>query len=138
MPRREKGVPFAVTVKGTLDAPWPLNRSGTIQGAVELMLHVHSRAPVTATLPEPAVYGNEVEESVAETSHFPALGAVIELEDDVHPLRKRTSPAIGARRSRTAAHRASGLPVALLYDERRAEFLRLEHQGAPDRSVLAH
>ena len=115
VPRREKGVPFAVMVNGTVDAPWPLDRAGTIQGAVGLMLHVHSRAPVTARLPDPAVYGNDVEERVAETSHFAAGGAVIELEDDVHPLRKRTSPAIGARRIRTAAQRASGLPVAAVY-----------------------
>jgi hypothetical protein len=31
-------------------------------------------------------------------SHFPLLGAVVELEDDVHALTKRMSPAIGARR----------------------------------------
>ena len=112
-PRREIGVPFAVTLNGTVAAPWPLDRSGTIHDAVELMPHVHSRAPVTARLPEPAVYGNDVEEIVAEMSHLPALGAVVELEDDVHPLTKRTSPAIRARRSRTAARRASGLPIAL-------------------------
>lgn len=113
-PRREIGVPFAVTLNGTVAAPWPLDRSGTIHDAVELMPHVHSRAPVTARLPEPAVYGNDVEEIVAEMSHLPALGAVVELEDDVHPLTKRTSPAIRARGSRTAARRASGLPIALL------------------------
>ena len=115
VPRREIGVPFAVTLNGTVAAPWPLDRSGTTQDAVELMVHVHSRAPATARLPEPAVCGNDVEESVAEMSHLPALGAVVVLEDDVQPLTRRTRPAITARRSRTAPRRASGLPIALRY-----------------------
>jgi hypothetical protein len=100
-PRRASGVPLALTLNGIVAEPWPLDRSGAIQDAVDVMLHVHSRAPSTARLPEPAVYGNNVGASVAETSHFPVLGAVVELEDDVHPLMERTSPAIAARRSAT-------------------------------------
>jgi hypothetical protein len=113
VPRRGIEVAFAMTLNGTVAVPWPLDRSGTIHDALDLMLHVHSRAPVTARLPEPAVYGNDVDERVAEMSHFSALGAVMELEDEVHPLMKlmkRTSPAIEARRRRTPRRRASGLP----------------------------
>jgi hypothetical protein len=46
------GAPFDMTLNGTVSAPWPLDRSGTIQEAVVLTLHVHSRAPVTARFPE--------------------------------------------------------------------------------------
>jgi hypothetical protein len=70
------------------------------------MLHVKSRAPVIATLPDPPEWGKEAEESVPETSHFGALGdvVVIELDELVQPLRKRTSPAVGER-NRTAARK---------------------------------
>jgi len=115
VPRRGIDVAFAMTLNGTVAVPWPLDRSGTIHDALDLTLHVHSRAPVTARLPEPAVYGNDVDERVPEMSHFPAVGAVMELEDEVHPLMKRTSPAIEARRRRTPRRRASSLPLAVCY-----------------------
>ena len=110
MPRRELGVPFAVTRNGTLAAPSPLDRSGTIHDATLRMLQVHSRVAVMATFAEPPVWENEADESVAETEHFSALGAVVELDEAVQPLTKRTSTAHDFGQRRIAAQRASALP----------------------------
>ena len=74
-----------MTLKGRLASPWPLDRSSTSQEASELIVQLHSRALVTAMLPEPPVCGKERGDVVADTSHFVALGAVVEVDADVQP-----------------------------------------------------
>jgi hypothetical protein len=104
-------VPFAVTLKGRLASPWPLDRSSTSQEASELIVQLHSRALVTAMLPEPPVYAKERGDVVADTSHFVALGAVVEVDPDVQPVTNRTRPANPAVNHRTLRQPARGLPV---------------------------
>ena len=101
MPRRAFGVSFAVTLKGRLASPWPLDRSSTSQEVSELIVQLHSRALVTAMLPEPPAYGKERGDVVADTSHFVALGAVVEVDPDVQPVMNRTRPANAAVHHRT-------------------------------------
>ena len=101
VPRRAFGVSFAVTLKGRLASPWPLDRSSTSQDASELIVQLHSRALVTAMLPAPPVCGNERGDGVADTPHFVALGAVVEVDADVQPVTKRTRPANAAMPDRT-------------------------------------
>lgn len=101
MPRRAFGVSFAVTLKGRLASPWPLDCSSTSQEASEPIVQLHSRALVTAMLPEPPVCGKERGDVVADTSHFVALGAVVEVDADVQPVTKRTRPANAAVPHRT-------------------------------------
>ena len=101
VPRRAFGVSFAVILKGRLASPWPLDRSSTIQEASALIVQLHSRVLVTAMLPEPPVCGKEREDVVADTSHFVALGAVVEVDADVQPVTKRMRPANAAIPGRT-------------------------------------
>jgi hypothetical protein len=104
-------VSFAVTLKGRLASPWPLDRSSTNQDASELIVQLHSRVLVTAMLPEPPVCGKERGDVVADASHFAALGAVVEVDEDVQPVANRTRPANAAVPDRTLRPRANGLPV---------------------------
>jgi hypothetical protein len=105
------GVSFAVTLKGRLASPWPLDRSGTSQDASELIVQLHSRALVTAMVPEPPLCGKERGDVVADTSHFVALGAVVEVDADVQPVTNRTRPANAGVPHRTLRLMANGLPV---------------------------
>ena len=101
VPRRAFGVSFAVTLKGRLASPWPLDRSSTSQEASELIVQLHSRALVTAMVPAPPVCGKEGEVVIADTSHFVALGAVVELDVEVQPVTKSTRAANAAVPHRT-------------------------------------
>ena len=101
VPRRAFAVSFVVILKGRLASPWPLDRSTTSQEASEPIVQLHSRALVTAMLPEPPVCGKERGDVVADTSHFVALGAVVEVDADVQAVTKRTRPANAAARHRT-------------------------------------
>ena len=92
---------FVVTLKGTLPSPWPLDCSSTSHDASALIVQLHSRALVTAMLPEPPVWGKEREDVVADTAHFVALGAVVEVDADVQPVTNRTRPANAAVPHRT-------------------------------------
>ena len=47
-------------------------------------------------LPEPPVCGKERGDVVADTSHFAALGAVVDVDADVQPVTNRTRPANAA------------------------------------------
>lgn len=111
VPRRAFGVSFAMILKGRLASPWPLVRSSTSQAASELIVQLHSRALATAMLPEPPVYGKERGDVVADTSHFVALGAVVEVDADVQPVTNSTRPANAAVPHRTLRLIANGLPV---------------------------
>jgi hypothetical protein len=71
------------------------------QEASELIVQLHSRALVTAMLPEPPAYGKERGAALADTSHFVALGAVVEVDADVQPVTNRTRPANAAVHHRT-------------------------------------
>jgi hypothetical protein len=62
-------------------------------------------------LSEPPVCGKERGDVVADTSHFVALGAVVEVDADVQPATKRTRPANAAFPHRTLRQSANGLPV---------------------------
>ena len=105
VPRRAFGVSFGVTLKGRLVSPWPLDRSSTSQDASELIVQVQSRALVTAMLPAPPVCGNERREGIADTPHFVALGAVVEVDAEVQPVTNRTRPANAAMADRTLRRR---------------------------------
>jgi hypothetical protein len=96
VPRRAFEVSFAMTRKGKLASPWPLVRSSTSQEASELIVQLHSRALVTARVPEPPACGKERGDVVAETSHFVALGTVVDVDADVQPMTRRTRPANAA------------------------------------------
>ena len=55
VPRRAFGVLFAAILNGRLASPWPLDRSSTSHDASESIVQLHSRALVTARVPEPPV-----------------------------------------------------------------------------------
>ena len=66
------------------------------------MVHGHSRAPVTTTLPEPPENGNELSELAAEIEHFVPLGAVAvaDVEDELQPLANQAPTMLKARSAR--------------------------------------
>ena len=59
------------------------------------------------------MYGNERGPVLAETSHFVALGAVVEVDADVQPVANKTRPANAAVPHRTLRPIANGLPGGL-------------------------
>jgi hypothetical protein len=84
VPRRELEAAFAAMRTDRFASPCPLVRSGTIQAASDVTLHVQSRVAVTATVADPPDDGNDPAEAAAETAHRAAVGDVSSVEVEPH------------------------------------------------------
>ena len=105
------GVMFGVTLNGRLASPCPAVRSGTIQDASDVTTHVHSRLALIERVADPPAAGNAVVGTVAETGHFAAVGAVVDIDvDEPHAAAK--SGRQRRSRRRTATRGATRLPGA--------------------------
>lgn len=96
LPDRAAGAGFAATLYGIDASPCPFGWAPReIQGASVAADQVQSRSVATETVPLPPVAVNEDGLLLTEIAHLLEVGAVTEVEDDVH---------LAASSARTIAH----------------------------------
>jgi hypothetical protein len=115
--RRAAASVFAATRYPSAPLPCPFVPDViTTHDALVDAAHVQSRVVVTVMVPAAPPAGTDAIEFSVATSHFDAVGAVTETDDDPHALpmsARRTAAAVtaGTRTGITAAARATRLPA---------------------------